>query len=209
MRRILAAAFVAFALLPLASCGDYWGDGGGGGDDGIELVRVRISDMNGSEPGTISSVSHPALFDLDPRIAFVELTFLNPEAPVKNDVGPARWQPALTPLPPAVLTAGIIELTITPVVGSPVGYDRIRFTSSARFSANPSSLRLQSSEDGFASTLLVIDLDSEHDSSVSLATSISDAPFVFRWEAHNDFGEHGGGESGFSSRDIVVTEATP
>jgi hypothetical protein len=181
--------------------------GGSGGDDGPWLVRVRVLEMGGPEPGTLTSDSHPHLFTLDPRVAHVELTFVN-AIPQKNDLGPGTWQPTLGPSPPEA-TPGYIQLTITPAVAQPLSYGRITYTTEARFANNPSSLRLQSSEDGFAGTLSVIPLDRRRTESVELVTSSSDAPFSFRWEAHNDFGEAGGGEAGFAGGDVFVTEAPP
>lgn len=171
-----------------------------------ELVRVRISDMDGSEPGTISSVSHPALFDLGPQIASAELTFLNPAAPSKNNIGPAIWMPALTPFSVSDPDpAGRIDLTITPVGGEMVSYGGVTYTTGARYANNPSSLRLQSSADGFAATLSVIATNMQQTETTALPTTPTDVPFVIRWEAHDDFGAFGGGEAGFAAGDVVVS----
>ena len=170
-----------------------------------ELVRVRISDMVGSEPGTISSASNPAIFDLDPRIASAELTFVNLAAPVKNDLGAATWMPALTPFSVSDPDpAGRIELTITPVGGETISYGSVTFTTRARFPNNPSSLRLQSSQDGFSATLSVISTDAERTETAALSTEPIGSPLVIRWEAHDDFGQNGGGEAGFATGDVVV-----
>lgn len=175
-----------------------------------ELVRVRISAMDGSEPGTISSSTHPSLFVLDARIASAELTFQNPAAPLKNNLGPATWKPALTPFSISEPDpAGYIQFTITPLTGQPVSYGTITYTTSARFARNPSSLRLQYSQDGFSSTLSVVNLDSEQTETINLTTTASDSPFRFRWEANDDFGVNGGGEAGFSSNDLVISEVVP
>jgi hypothetical protein len=172
-----------------------------------ELVRVRISAMDGSEPGTINSSTYPSLFVIDSRIASAELTFQNPAAPTKNNLGPATWMPALTPSSvSAPQPGGYIQLTITPVTGQPISYGSITYTTSARYAANPSSLRLLSSQDGFSSTLAVINLDSERTGTVNLTTTASDSPFIFQWIAADDFGANGGGEAGFSSNDLVVSD---
>jgi hypothetical protein len=119
------------------------------------------------------------------------------------------WFPALTPDTIISDVPGWIQLTITPMPGSPLAYGDVAFTTAARFPGNPSSLRLQSSTDGFVGTLHTIDLSAEEDAVVALLTAPSDAPFSLRWEAHNDFGDNGGGESGFATNDAVVRELVP
>jgi len=176
----------------------------------VDLVRVRVSAMTGAEAGTLSSITDPSLFVLDPSVASATLTFQNPTAPVKNNRGAATWQPALTPLsvsfPPD--PAGFIQLTITPAAGASLSYGSISYTVGAVFAANPSSLRLQSSLDGFTGTLSTINLSAPVTETVSLNTPSSSAPIQFRWEANDDFGANGGGEAGLLSNDVVVADAT-
>jgi hypothetical protein len=209
MTRLVAAGSLLLVSLLLPACGGWWDDDDDGDDDGPVLVRVRISDFDGSEPSTLTSDTHPHLFDLDPRIDVVELTFVNPAAPVKNDVGPAVWFPALTPIHALNATPGYIQLTIVPLTSALLSYDEVTFTTAARFPGNPSSLRLQSSTDGFESTLRTIDMSVEDTSTVGLGTLSSAAPFSLRWEANNDFGDNGGGEAGFASEDVVLRETVP
>jgi len=179
------------------------------GAQAIDLVRVRVSAMTGAEAGTISSITDPGLFVLDPGVASATLTFQNPAAPTKSNHGAATWQPPLTPLSVSSPNpAGFIQLTITPAAGASISYGSISYTVGAVFAANPSSLRLQSSLDGFASTLSTINLAAPVTETVSLSTPSSNAPIQFRWEANDDFGANGGGEAGFLSNDLVVSDAT-
>lgn len=197
MRRILmgVVATIVFGTAPAAA---------------QELVRVRISAMTGAEAGTIDSTTSPGLFVLDSRIASAELTFQNPAAPNKSDLGPATWQPALTPFSASDPDpAGFIQLTITPSAGESIGYGAIRYTTAALFASNPSSLRLQFSEDGFASTLSTINMDMQRTETVALSTTPTGTPFSFRWEAHDDFGANGGGQAGFVAADVIVFETAP
>ncbi len=215
----------ALGVVPLGGCvevvvpdpggnGGTSGEGGAGGAGGtggnglVELVRVRVSAMDGSEPANISSATHPGLFALDPRIEAAEITYLNPNAMDKGDEGPATFFPALTPDPPQN-PAGYIELTITPAAGEPIAARQVTYTTSAKFPNNPSSLQLRSSEDSFATVLSTIQTDQERTETVPANTTLGDAPFAFRWIAGNDFGENGGGNSGFSTNDIVVEGDAP
>jgi hypothetical protein len=177
-----------------------------------ELVRVLVSQFDGTEPASISSATHPDLFVLDAAIASAELTATNPLGEFKTDDGPASWFPSLAPTPPAEV-AGRIELSIAPVAGSPVSFGAIRFRTAALFDSNPSSFVLQWSEDGFADPLLLIDLSAAATATVGVTAPADDQPTIFRWLAGNAFGENGGGQAGFTGEDVVVfsslCDATP
>lgn len=200
----LILGLVAFGLLPTASCGS--GGGGSGGRAGTtELVRVLISAMDGTEPRLIDVVSHPELFVLDSRIEYVELAFTNsPE--IKNSLGPATYMPALTPNDAEPNRAGYLVLSIRPFAGQAIQPAHISFRIAAKFPGNPSSLRVQSSVDGFAGTLSTINTSTPQSLTVALGAPASDADFAVHWQANNDFGDRGGGEAGFATNDIVVTE---
>jgi len=200
MTRTPLLFLLAFALPVMTACGG----GGNGVVLGNELVRIKISAMTGSEPETISSISHPGLFDLDPSIAEASLTWFNEVVTTKLDTTPLTWRPSMAGVPPHSM-ASTITLTITPVSG-PVGYGSITFTTSAQFANNPSSFRFQTSDDGFASNLDVILLDTQRTRTVSLDIAPTSAPVAFRWEAGNDGGEFGGGSAGFSTFDVVVRD---
>jgi len=173
-----------------------------------ELVRVRVSVMTGMEPGTIDSSTHPGLFVLDPSISSASLTFDNPLDPRKVDTTPATWRPSLAPVPPAVV-AGTITLRIISMGTTPRSYTRIMFTTSAQFASNPSSLRLHTSRDAFASTLATMLTDVEHTLDTPVPGPSSFPDIVFRWTAANDGGEMGGGSVGFSTGDITVYGPAP
>jgi len=172
-----------------------------------DLVTINLDQFVGNEPATISSVTHPALFTLDPSVASAELTADNPCAQIKNDNGAGNWFPAMTPTvsvcndPP-----GIIELTIVPNSDTQLEYACITFRTEARFAGNPSSFQLKFSEDSFTSTLAIINLASATTTSVDLTTTPNSNPFSFRWIAGNDFGENGGGEAGFTTENLVVSD---
>jgi len=169
-----------------------------------ELARVHISSFDGSEPITVNSTLNPSLFTLGPGVASIELTAVNPAFSSKSDEGPATYQPVLTPdngFPGDV--PGYIQLTITPTVGETLTYNDITYTTAAVFTSNPSSLNLQTSDDGFTTSLTTIDMSSQATETVGLGFS-SGAPVQFRWEAGNDFGSNGGGRAGFVADDIVI-----
>lgn len=168
-----------------------------------ELVRVLVSQFDGTEPATLSSDTHPQLFVLDPSIESVELTAVNPIVESKNDNGPGNWFPNMTPIVSGN-EPGVIDLTVRPHVGSPVSIGAIRFRTAALFDSNPSSFVFRSSADGFGAALAVVDLAAPETTTIGLAATASDEPTTFRWEAGNDFGENGGGEAGFTGQDVVV-----
>jgi hypothetical protein len=191
MRRLLLLLLAALLCADLSSA--------------TELVRVRITQFTGAEPTSISSASHPQLFVLAPSIASAQLTAVNDPANIE-DAGTGRWLPVMTPAPPSV-TAGTIELTITPQSGSPVAMRLIRFRADARFPANPSAFVFTSSLDNHASPLALIDLVESVTTTRFPPAAPSDAAVTFRWTAGNDFGDNGGGAAGFGGEDIVVASA--
>jgi hypothetical protein len=197
----LLTGVMAFALLSTTSCGGSGGDGKGG----TELVRVLISAMDGTEPRLIDNVNFPELFVLDPRIEYVELGFLS-DPEVKNFLGPATYMPSMTPNDAEPNRAGYIALSINPFAGQAIAPSRVAFRTRAEFPGNPSSFRLRSSVDGYVGTLRTINTSSPQSLSVSFVAPASDQFFQLRWQAHNDFGDNGGGSAGFSRDDVVVSE---
>jgi len=172
-----------------------------------ELVRVNISQFTGAEVVTLDSATNPTLFTLDPRIASVELTAVNPASPIKNDRGAATYQPSVTPpLSSAPNPPGFIQLTITPMPGETLQYGDVRYTVAAVFASNPSSLQLVTSDDSFVSVLQVINLDQQRSLQTTLPSTPTSGAFTIRWAAGDDFGDNGGGEAGFVVNDVVVTE---
>ena len=182
----------------IAACGG----GGGGGEEDVVLVRFKVSELTGMEPTTVTSASHPGLFELHPSIASVSIAQFNENGPFKPDDTPMTWRPSLAPSPPHMIPS-TITLTITPA-GDAVSYSSVTFTISADVPNNPSSIRLKSSSDGFASTLQTYLTDVERTDTVLLTTTESASPFQLVWEAHNDGGANGGGSAGFSTQDLVV-----
>jgi hypothetical protein len=201
MRSIVAPLLLAPLL---AACG------GSGGSSSVPLVQVLVSQMTGAEPATIASDTHPDLFVLHPSVEHAVLTAFNPSLPFKEDLGPATWMPTLGPPSTAApLEGGHIELTITPAGGAPVEVTLVTYTVAARFSGNPSSLRLTASDDGFSQVWSVVDLASPQAESVFVSVATGGAPVSLRGEAHDDFGEAGGGQAGFVERDLVVEGTAP
>src|SRR5262245_5079374 len=177
---------------------------------GAELVRVRVSQFTGFESATLDSGSSPGLFTLDDRVASAQLTALNPAAQIKNPNGPGNWFPALTPILTGETTpAGFIELTITPQSDVSLTSGFIAFRTGARFASNPSSLNLTWDQETPQGPLATIDLSEPTSTCVALPALTSGTGFVFRWTAGNDFGENGGGESGFTQEDLVVADTGP
>lgn len=178
---------------------------------GIELVRVRISQMDGSEPGSIDSDSHPGLFQLDGRIDRVVLEFFNDQSKEpKRDTTPVSWRVPLTPnIAPADSAGGFISLRIIPIVPTSLDFGSIEFTTSAATPNEPSGLRLVVSGPPGARTFdgmpfFPVPTDQERDFLVEL--DVGSTPFntQFRWTASDDNGENGGGHVGFSTRDLVI-----
>ncbi len=189
--------------------GGIGGAGGAGGATLVELVRFGVSALAGDELADLSSTTSPALFALDPRIAVVEISYVNEAVMRKDDEGPATYLPALTPEIFSGNAPGYIELTVVPALGQTVVPERITYSTSAKFANNPSSLQLRSSEDAFASVLSTIQLDQERTETTDVTISAGGAPFSFRWVAGNDFGENGGGAAGFTSSDVVLEGMPP
>jgi hypothetical protein len=174
-----------------------------------DLVTINLDQFVGNEPATISSTSDPALFTLDPSVASAELTAVNPCTPIKNDNGADNWFPTMTPpVPVCSDPPGYIQLTIEPNPDTQVQYACISFRTQALFASNPSSFQLKFSEDSFSSTLVTISLASARTTSVGLTTTPTSDPFSFRWIAGNDFGEFGGGEAGFTTENLVVSDTS-
>jgi hypothetical protein len=169
----------------------------------LDVVRVRISEFAGNEPASISSVSHPGLFALNPSIAAASLTVITTPANDKVDLDPATWFVNLTPSPPEAV-ADRFELTVVPKFGSPIALDAIRFRTAARFATNPTALDLRWSRDGFSTSLATVDLAFPATLTVGTQTPASSLPTVFRWTASNALGDHGGGAAGLRDEDLVV-----
>lgn len=180
-----------------------------GGAPLVELVRFRVSDLVGDETADLSSATSPELFALDSRVASAEITYVNEATMNKGNDGPATYLPALTPDLMSGDAPGYIELTVAPARAESINPERVTYTTSAKFSSNPSSLQLRSSEDGFTAVLATIQLDQERTGTTGVTISAGDAPFSFRWVAGNDFGENGGGAAGFTTGDIVLEGAPP
>lgn len=192
-----------------AGNGGAGGIGGAGGSTLVELVRFGVSALAGDEVADLSSTTSPSLFALDPRIAAVEISYVNEAVMNKDDEGPATYLPALTPELFSGDEPGYIELTVTPALGQTVIPEQITYTTSAKFANNPSSLQLRSSEDAFSTVLSTIQLDQERTETSDVTISAGGAPFSFRWIAGNDFGENGGGAAGFTSNDVVLEGMPP
>jgi len=178
---------------------------------GVELVRVRISQMDGNEPGAIDSDSHPGLFQLDGRIERVELEFFNDQSEEpKRDTTPATWRVPLTPnIAPAESAGGFILLRIEPIVPTSIDYGSVEFTTSAASPNEPSGLRMVISGPPGANTLdgmpfFPVSTDQERDHLVELDVGATPFSTQFRWTASDDNGENGGGHVGFSTRDLVI-----
>ena len=178
---------------------------------GVELVRIRVSQMDGTEPGAIDSDSHPELFQLDGRIDRVELEFVNPQSEEpKRDATPGTWRVPLTPnIPPAESAAGFIRLRIIPIVPTSIDYGSVEFTLSAAKPNEPSGLQMVISGTPGANTLdgerpLMVPTDAEQDYLVEVDAGASPFNTEFRWTATDDNGANGGGHVGFSTRDLVI-----
>jgi hypothetical protein len=169
-----------------------------------ELVRIRVSQLTGTEPGSFSSVTHPSLFALHPSIASVDVTFVNPQAPVKVDTGPATYFPPLTPLLFGQGPVGYIEIAITPATGA-VPASAMTVTTAAQFPGNPSSLVVATNVDAFTAPRAVLNTGVSATNTVPLAAGIVGLPLKIRFSAGNDFGENGGGRAGFSTNDLVIS----
>jgi hypothetical protein len=193
-----------------AGMGGAAGTGGAGGTPLVELVRFRVSGLAGNEAPDLSSATSPELFELDGRIAMVEIRYVNPALMSKDDEGPATYLPVLTPeLSPGENVPGYIELTVTPGAAAAVTAEQLTYTTSAKFASNPSSLQLRSSANAFATVLSTIQVDQERTETTRVAVEAADGPFSFRWVAGNDFGENGGGRAGFTTNDIVLEGMLP
>ncbi|MDA2919258.1 hypothetical protein MYX76_07185 [Desulfobacterota bacterium AH_259_B03_O07] len=174
-----------------------------------DLVTINLDQFVGNEPATITSATHPALFTLDPSVASVLLTGDNPCVPIKNDNGAGNWFPSMTPfIASSCTTPGFIELHIVPNPDTQLEYACISFRTEALFASNPSSFQLKFSEDSFSSTLVTINLASARTTSVDLTTTQGSNSFSFIWFAGNDFGERGGGEAGFTTENLVVSDTS-
>ena len=178
-----------------------------------ELVRVRVSQFDGSEPAALSSASHPQLFALDPSIAFAELVATNPADPRKEDHGPARWLPVMTPSPGLSLTYGVIELRITPASGQAVAFGVLHFRTEALVASNPSFFELSGSHYPDFQVIPGISLRSAATRTFLLEAPASDAVTSFRWSTAGFMTGMPGGPAGFSGVDLVVSsplcEAAP
>lgn len=171
-----------------------------------ETVRVKISGMSGTEPASISTTSHSALFVLSSSIASASLTHENLASPGVDNEGAAKYYGGLTPASVAGAgRAGHFTLTITPPGGTLIKPTSVTYTTSLKFPNNPSSIRLLSSEDNYGSTLATIRTDVERTTTTNLDATASNGSFLLVWEAADDFGANGGGAGGFSTNDIVVT----
>jgi hypothetical protein len=192
----LAALAFAGALLPAA--------GGLAGP----LVRVLVSQFDGSEPAAVSSISNPALFQLAPEIEYAVLKAVNPAGAFKENDGPGNYLPALTPIIPGFNDEpGYILLEVTPKSGMPVKPGAVTFQPGAKFPGNPSSLRFLTSADDYSATVASIDTAVTTPWGIAVDLPTTADTFGFIWLAANDFGDFGGGQAGFSGQDIVVREA--
>ena len=169
-----------------------------------ELVRIKVSQLTGAEPGSFSSASHPTLFALHPSIASVGVTFVNPRSPIKNNTGAATYFPGLTPIVFGEGPVGYIEITITPATGA-VPASAMTVTTAALFPTNPSSLVVATNADAFTAPRAVINTAATATNTVPLAAGIVGLPLKIRFSAGNDFGENGGGQAGFTTNDLVIS----
>jgi hypothetical protein len=187
-----------------------------------ELVRVRISGFDGSEPAALSSASHPELFVLDPSIALAELVATNPANPSKADHGPAAWLPELTPPQTVGDVFGSIELRITPVSGQALALGALHFRTAALVAEQPTHLALTgpgldvlallpgsrfvpAGFDPIVATTL--SLAEPTTATLLLDTPASDQPASFVFGTGTNFPGTPGGPAGFRDVDLVV--ATP
>jgi hypothetical protein len=205
--RWLAAVVVA---LLLASAGTA-----------AELVRVRVSQLDGSEPAALSSATHPDLFVLDPRIALAELVATNPASPGKADHGPGTWLPEQTPPQTVGDAFGSLELRVTPVSGEPVTFGVLHFRTGA-LAAGPTHFALTGPGLDVAALLpgsraltlgfdpivpTTLSLDEPATVTLLLDAPPSDQPASFVFSTQTNFPGTPGGPAGFRDVDLVL--ATP
>lgn len=170
-----------------------------------DLVSIRFDLFSGDEPSSLSNESHPALFELDPRVDRVELSATNPNLSQKPDLGPRTWMPELTPAPPAG-EAGRIEITIYPKAGEYLACGLVRFLPATQSGATPSAFRVTSSLDDHALILRTLRLTAPTSSFVPLPGTPSADPFTLRFTATNDYGENGGGPAGFREEPLTLVQ---
>lgn len=213
VRRLFARTvlLVAPALLSLAALTACGGGGHGPADEpaptGTPLVQVRISSFLGSEGLTLDSYVQPSLFTLDPRIDRVTIQAVNPTAPVKLDTEPGTWRPSMTPLTSSNLVPGEIRMLVELKPATSIGWEAMQARTGAVFASNPSSFFLFRVTGGVDVPLRTINLDAPRTTTTALGGGVSSESLYLVWRAGNDFGENGGGSSGFEGVDIVITEA--